>query len=536
MCIGLRRGDATVQKPLPFFHGCVILTIPHKFHIATQRIRIQAFRISIFRCVGNLCGNKSEIWIAERVFGLKARFLFFRDLSWFVRLLCEKKREEKGMKRKLAVVLPALAMVMVLLLGLSVFFVACDSGTESGGQNTEQGGEEGGEGETGGEDPAPVPDVSDKLVFTLNDEETAYSVTDMDASAAGSVTIPATYDGLPVTSIGSRAFAYCSSLAAVTIPASVTSIGNGAFYECSSLTEITIPEGVTSIGQEIFSRCSRLIKVTIPEGVTSIGSEAFAFCVSLTEITLPASVTRIDSYAFYDCVKLIEIYNKSVLPLAEYNSDYGGVASYAKNIYTPQEGRSWFTDTDGYRFFYDGSCGYLMGYYGTETALTLPAKFTAYNGVAVEGYIIYSYAFAFGSDFTEIVIPDSVTGIGAEGTFANCSSMTEFTIPDCVTNIGESMFSGCSNLQLIRIPDGVMSIGLLAFSDCNSLTEITIPESVELIQRLAFRGCSSLTSAVFENTEGWFAGEAIQSGDLADPATAATYLKSTYYSDYWYRS
>ena len=443
---------------------------------------------------------------------------------------------------------------MALLLGLSVFFVACDSGTESGGQNTEQsggeqegteqggeeqegteqgggnegetGGESGdedetggetgeesggetgdggetgeegdGEGETGGEDPAPVPDVSDKLVFTLNDEETAYSVTDMDTSAAGSVTIPSTYNGLPVTSIGSSAFSDCSDLTEITIPEGVTSIGNRAFYECSSLTEITIPEGVTSISTKTFSRCSRLIKITLPEGVTSIGLEAFAFCVSLTEITVPASVTRIDTYAFYDCVKLIEIYNKSALPLAAYSSDYGGIARYAKNIYTPQEGCSWFTDADGYRFFYDGSNGYLMGYNGTKSALTLPTEFTAYNGVAVEGYIIYSYTFAFGSDLTEIIIPDSVTGIGAEGTFANCSSLTEFTIPDCVTDIGDSMFSGCSNLQSIKIPDGVTSIGLLAFYSCSNLTEVIIPDSVTSISYQVFSG-----TALYKDETNW---------------------------------
>ena len=58
------------------------------------------------------------------------------------------------MKRKVTVVL--LALAAALLLGLSVFFVACDVGTESGGQNTEQGGTDeeqgdGNEGETGGE-------------------------------------------------------------------------------------------------------------------------------------------------------------------------------------------------------------------------------------------------------------------------------------------------------------------------------------------------------------------------------------------------
>jgi hypothetical protein len=54
------------------------------------------------------------------------------------------------------------------------------------------------------------------------------------------VTIPDTINGLPVTSIGSGAFAWCSSLTSVTIPDTVTSIGGGAFENCTSLTTITV--------------------------------------------------------------------------------------------------------------------------------------------------------------------------------------------------------------------------------------------------------------------------------------------------------
>ncbi|MDO4462910.1 MAG: leucine-rich repeat protein, partial [Bacteroidia bacterium] len=51
---------------------------------------------------------------------------------------------------------------------------------------------------------------------------------------SGNVVIPSTvtYNGqsYSVTSIGSSAFQYCSSLTSVTIPNSVTSIGSEAFY------------------------------------------------------------------------------------------------------------------------------------------------------------------------------------------------------------------------------------------------------------------------------------------------------------------
>ena len=45
----------------------------------------------------------------------------------------------------------------------------------------------------------------------------------------GTLTIPTTLGGYPVTSIGSSAFSGCSGLTSVTIPSSVTSIGSNAF-------------------------------------------------------------------------------------------------------------------------------------------------------------------------------------------------------------------------------------------------------------------------------------------------------------------
>lgn len=73
-----------------------------------------------------------------------------------------------------------------------------------------------------------------------------------DRSYQGDVVIPQSvnYEGIvyTVTSIGTGAFEYCTSLTSVTIPASVSSIGSDAFHWCSGLSDVfnlaTIPQNI----------------------------------------------------------------------------------------------------------------------------------------------------------------------------------------------------------------------------------------------------------------------------------------------------
>ena len=110
-----------------------------------------------------------------------------------------------------------------------------------------------------------------------------------------------------VTSIGDRAFEYCSSLTSITIPNGVTSIGYRAFFQCGSLTSITIPDSVRIIENWAFAGCRSLTSITILDGVTSIGYAAFSWCSSLESITIPNSVTSIGGAAFYECSSLTSI-------------------------------------------------------------------------------------------------------------------------------------------------------------------------------------------------------------------------------------
>jgi hypothetical protein len=70
----------------------------------------------------------------------------------------------------------------------------------------------------------------------------------------GAVVIPGAINGLPVTSIGDKAFYACTSLTGISIPSGVASIGSSAFVE-SGLTSVTLPDTITNIGEFAFVYC-----------------------------------------------------------------------------------------------------------------------------------------------------------------------------------------------------------------------------------------------------------------------------------------
>lgn len=76
------------------------------------------------------------------------------------------------------------------------------------------------------------------LVYTLNDDGESYSVSAKDTSISGEITIPSTYNGLPVTAIESFGFDDCKGITSIEIPNSVKSIGYEAFDCCSKLKTI----------------------------------------------------------------------------------------------------------------------------------------------------------------------------------------------------------------------------------------------------------------------------------------------------------
>ena len=134
--------------------------------------------------------------------------------------------------------------------------------------------------------------------------------------------------------IGEYAFAYCSGLTSLTLPAGITSISNGAFKGCSGLTSLTLPAGITSIGDVAFSGCSGLTSLILPASITSIGSYAFSSCSGLTSIYVyPDIVPKMGSDVFYDvdkknCTLYVPQGTKQDYFLADIWGDFENIVEY----------------------------------------------------------------------------------------------------------------------------------------------------------------------------------------------------------------
>ncbi len=152
------------------------------------------------------------------------------------------------------------------------------------------------------------------------------------------ITIPATIEGYPVTSIGESAFYECKKLSGVTVPDTVTEIGRCAFMNCKNLIRITLPDsierigtdafygtmysgfegyyddqGVLYIGNHLITAIPEKLKgeYKIKEGTICIADEAFDRCNSLTSVIVPDGVRNIGKTAFNSSNPCIESF---VLP------------------------------------------------------------------------------------------------------------------------------------------------------------------------------------------------------------------------------
>ena len=229
----------------------------------------------------------------------------------------------------------------------------------------------------------------ESLEYSLSDNGTVYTVTGIGTVTSKEIDVPATFNGLPVWEIGTKAFENNLNITKVTLPETLNSIGNLAFTGCTALESIELPYGLTFIGIRAFSGTA-LKTLSIPDSIWGEISIMVDNCVNLEYIKLPNGIKNIKSKFFDNTPKL-----KSVT-LPESVSSIGAeafVGSSIESIKIPKN---------------------VWGIFESAFENTKIRSVEFEKGSVLES--IYEKAFKGCKDLKSIVIPATVKGIG-EGAF-----------------------------------------------------------------------------------------------------------------------
>lgn len=340
----------------------------------------------------------------------------------------------------------------------------------------------------------------------------------MPVAKSGSYTIPA-----GVTEIPDGAFAN-AKISKVVIPASVTKIARNAFEGCQNLASVVFAapaagESASSlvIGARAFAGCTSLEKIILP---------ARLFEIKLQKYTVADGVVSVDNAenAFAGCTSLVSI--TVVAGNANYKSVNGMLYSADGKtlVYCPATK----VFEDGKLEIPAGTQAIAPGAFvdcAAVTEVTLPNTVTlvgecafygltnlskvTFGGDALANLVIGKYAFRGCSNLSEIALmPGSRVSTISEGAFLDCTSLVSLTIPATTTSIQADAFSGCSALETINFEASTQELvfGEDVFYNCTSLASISLPANVSAIPGI-FGGCSSLVSVTVHEDNPYFVSD-----------------------------
>lgn len=230
------------------------------------------------------------------------------------------------------------------------------------------------------------------------------------AGSEETITIPLSFNGGVVNSVGSRFLEGNTTVKKVIIPDGIDTIDNEAFAENEYVEEVEIAGSVFNLGTRMFYRCAALKKVTFNEGITEIPDECFNQVKALETIELPSTVKRIGNNAFF-----MSNITELTIPasVTELGSSFASSMPYLTkvvvegDIETNEDASGWFS-----------SCPLLT---------------------SVE----------FSGNVEEFPM----------ACFMSCTGLTEFTIPDSVVTLGDRCFSGCTSLATITLGENTSNFG-----------------------------------------------------------------------------
>ena len=262
--------------------------------------------------------------------------------------------------------------------------------------------------------------------------------------AVTGVTIPAS-----ITKIEPGVFLLCSNIETITVDAdnatfcSVSNCVIDKTYPSSKVlvagcknSVIPADFNIREVGQQAFASCSGLTAIVVPAGVIRIGSGAFMGCTGLSDVTLPNTLGYIDFLAFNQTISLTSLtIPGSVFSIDEWmiETEYSNPQPASIAIVYDNTPSAWSSCT---------MSANTRSYLSQNITFTAPDTYT--DGVLVYKNNNNSYLsvqkIANNVTANEITIPSEYEGLPVTrieaGAFGNYTMLTQLTIPASIETIG----------------------------------------------------------------------------------------------------
>ncbi len=391
-----------------------------------------------------------------------------------------------------------------------------------------------------------------QYIYTVSDGKA--TIINTESTLKGSIILPESLGGYPVTAIGRFAFSrtqitsitipktivsiaecafeWCSNLETVTFSeyAELESIGDSAFYDCKKLSGIDLPNSLHTVDANAFSGCYSIIteendlqyvdnwvvnsnkeitEIIWSEGTEGIGAGAFKGCTKITAVEIPNGVRGIGINAFGGAQNLksvtipASVIKIGIIPfnscdeLEAITVNDNPKYHSSDNCIIETASKTLVTGCNVSEIPADGSVETLA--YGAF------ANFSRLESISIPASVKYidGYAFSYCISLKNILFAENsrleATG---EAAFTDCTLLDNVKLPDSLKIIGDRTFQLCTSLTDIEIPDSVEYIGLHSFSHCKSLEEVTIPNPQTELHAFVFSGelSSALVIKCHENS------------------------------------
>lgn len=363
--------------------------------------------------------------------------------------------------------------------------------------------------------------------------------------------IPATHQGMDLTSIGTMAFYRNDYLQELVIPSSVTVVEAMAFAQCRQLRKVSFSEGLKVLEQGAFMGCPLLTEVVLPESLEVIQRDNFNFCGALEKIECLGHDTVCEKTVAVNCksltstssllwkgLNLPELYRVTEGLLDRWDSlsweECQEFLSFVRRKPTlkhaifssPHQEHMAILLGEGVKPSLTQMQEYLETSIGESrtkvTAMLLEYKDKHYSQQEVDSLQERTELVEIGLElptFKELrkkwicssrkgqirisgyrgtereeVMPErsqegTEIAIVGHSSSGNFGTLERLTLPDTVKHIGDKAFQVHVDLQELVFPSSLETVGEFAFAHCTTLAEPNFPQGLQKIMQGAFCNC-----------------------------------------------